>query len=147
MITGIETAGLVLAAFPLAIKSIKYYADGARTMQEMRHHRHVLDEFSRELDMENVKFVNTCFDLLEDAVTSDELSSLMNDPGGDFWKAKDLQVKLHGRLRSHSIPHFVRAMETLKEIVDELNEKFGINESTVRHPCADPGGRAMLTWR
>jgi len=137
MATGIEIAGLVLAALPFAIEGIKFYANGARTMKEMRHHQHVLDEFSRELDMEKVKFVNTCLNLLEDTVTSDVMSKLMNDPTGDLWKGNDLQEKLCDRLRSHSVPHFVQAMETMKKVIDELNEKFGIDENTVRRQGGD----------
>jgi hypothetical protein len=132
MLTGIEIAGLVLGAFPLAVEGIKFYANGARTMNEMRHHRHVLDEFIRELDMERIKFVDTCYDLFEDTVTGDELSSLIDDPGGECWKDESFQRKLEVRLRHHCVPHFVQAVRTLKEVLDELNERFCVDEKKVR---------------
>jgi hypothetical protein len=132
MATGIEIAGLVLGAFPLAVEGIKFYASGARTMNEMRHHQHVLDEFIRELDMERTKFVDTCYNLFEDTITGDELSSLMDDPSGECWRNEFFQRKLENRLRHHCVPDFVQAVETLKKVLDELNERFCVDEKKVR---------------
>ncbi|KAF8536846.1 hypothetical protein BDD12DRAFT_807443 [Trichophaea hybrida] len=85
MVTGIEAAGLALGAFPIAVEFIKFYANGARTMQDMRHHRHILDGFVRELDMEFCKFANTCYDLFEGVVTADEVSNLRTYSGQELW--------------------------------------------------------------
>lgn len=134
MATGIEIAGLVLAALPLAVETIKFYVKGAETMKEMRHHLPVLKEFERELDMEHAKFVDTCYHLLGNTVAPKDLSSLMGDPGGDLWEAESLQAKIRSRLPSHSIEPFLKAIEAMKTVVDELNEKFGVDKSTVRTP-------------
>ncbi|KAI5844286.1 hypothetical protein BZA05DRAFT_173374 [Tricharina praecox] len=130
MATGIEIAGLVLAALPLAVETIKFYVKGAETMKEMRHHLPVLKEFERELDMEHAKFVDTCYHLLGNTVAPKDLSSLMGDPGGDLWEAESLQAKIRSRLPSHSIEPFLKAIEAMKTVVDELNEKFGVDKST-----------------
>lgn len=129
--SGIEVAGLALAIFPLCIQGLKYYAEGAKAIADMRHHRRVLEQFCRELDMEKCKFLNTCEGLFEDMVTAEEFDLLMSDPGGKIWSTALFQEKLSTRMRRHSIIQFLRAVEALRDTLDELNEKFTVEEGKV----------------
>ena len=129
MATGIEIVGLVLGAFPLAVEFIKFYADGARTVHDMRHHQHILDEFVRELDMEFCKFTNTCDDLFEGVVTAEEVLNL--GARSEFWSDKDVQAKMTIRLSPLSIEQFKRAVETLNATLNDLKKRFVVDETKV----------------
>ena len=131
MVTGFEVAGLALGAFPLAVEFIKFYADGARTMQDMRHHRHILDEFVRELDMESCKFANTCDDLFEGVVSAEEVSNLRTRSEQDLWSDKAVQAKMTERLRPHSIKQFKKAVEALNATLNDLTKRFVVDETKV----------------
>lgn len=129
MATGIEIVGLALGAFPLAVEFIKFYADGARTVHDMRHHRHILDEFVRELDMEFCKFANTCDDLFEGVVTAEEVLNLRAH--SELWSDKDAQAKMTVRLSPLSIEQFKRAVETLNATLNDLKKRFVVDETKV----------------
>jgi len=60
MVTGIESAGLVLAAFPLAMEGLRIYANGARTVKNMMRHELILTQFCGELTMEQTKYGDPC---------------------------------------------------------------------------------------
>ena len=38
MVTGVETAGLVLGAFPIVIEGLKFYTSGVRTIKDIKEH-------------------------------------------------------------------------------------------------------------
>lgn len=104
-------------------------------ISEMRHHHQVLREFARELAMQESQFYNTCVNLLEDMVSPEEQTLLMQDPGGELWSTPDFTEKLHERMRQHSAMQFMRAIETMKEVLVELNEKFLIDTTRVYSVC------------
>ena len=131
MLTGAEVVGVVLGAFPLAVEFIKFYADGARTMQDMRHHQHALKQFVRELDMESCKFANTCEDLFEGVVTPEGVSNLGTRSKQDLWSNKAVQAKMTARLRPRSIKRFKMAVEALNATLNDLTEKFVVDERKV----------------
>ena len=131
MVTGVETVGLILGAFPLAVKCVKFYINGVQTIRDLRHHRHVLDEFVRDLEVEECKFKNIFFMLFEDVVTPEELTSVMRDPGETLRINPAFRTTLNSRLRQHSIDPFIRTAEALKAALDGLQGRFDNTE--VRH--------------
>lgn len=129
MATGIEIAGLALGAFPLAVGFIKSYADGARTMHDMRHHQHILDEFVRQLRMEFCKFINTWDELFEGVATAKGVSNLMTY--SEFWSDKTVQATMAVRLHPDSIEQFMEAVETLNATLNDLIKRFVVDETKV----------------
>ncbi|RPB16179.1 hypothetical protein P167DRAFT_570890 [Morchella conica CCBAS932] len=127
MVTGIETAGLALAIFPLVIEGLKSYSNGARTIKDMWRSQVTLKSLIRELRMEKCKFENTLTSLLE-GVASDQpnLLFLMNDPECKFWCTKDFQETLKSRLRPDMVEVYIEAMEELYSALESLTNKFAL---------------------
>lgn len=72
MATGVETAGLVLAVFPLVVKGMQYYAEGLQTIQFWRRYRRELQNHARRIKTQWVRYLNTIELLFGGIVGSDE---------------------------------------------------------------------------
>lgn len=131
MVTGIETAGLVLGAFPLVIEGLKMYVQGVSTMRDMKRYEFILGQFKRDIEMESTHFEDTCYQLLQHMVLPEDttLDNLIANPGGKVWKAGELQHALLRRLRPGSAMQFMCAAEELKYIMYTLGEKFDPSKS------------------
>jgi len=110
MVTGVETASLVLAAFPVAIECIKYYVDAASKMKEMRNHWAVLRQLAREVKAERTIFKNSWNRLLQLAGGTPNLSLSPLDPD--------------------SVSSIVDICEDLIDILEELKHRFEKYERT-----------------
>ena len=123
MVTGVETAGILLAVFPLCIELIKLYASGAETLGEiLRHHHRVLRQFQRELDMEFCKFYNCLLDLFEDTLTEQDCVRFFQDP-------KEAEERLKARLdRPGVVGVFIDAIGALQEELNELQGQFPVDK-------------------
>ena len=131
MVTGIETAGLVLGAFPLVIEGLRVYIKGVSTMRDMKRYEFILGQFKRDIEMESTHFEDTCYQLLQHMALPENstLDNLVADPRGNLWKAEELQHALLRRLRPGSVMQFRRAAEELKCIMYTLGEKFDPSKS------------------
>lgn len=127
MVTGIETAGIALAVFPLLISGLQSYADGIRTIKELWHPQLALNSLIRELGMEKCKFDNTCASLLEGMVTDAHLTLLMENPGGLPWSDPDLQEKLDSRFRPETLACYIDAMKDLASTLRILQDSLGLD--------------------
>lgn len=129
MVTGIETAGLALAVFPLVVSGLQSYADGARTIKDMWRPEMALKSLIRDIGMEKCKFENTCTFLLEGMVTDLHLTRLMECPGGPLWSEHDLQEKLENRLRRATVVLcYMDAMQELTSTLQVLQDNLGIDK-------------------
>jgi len=129
MVTGIETAGLVLGAFPLVIEGLKVYASGGRTIQGYR----LLHQFCRDLEIEQVKFENTCYLLLKDAKVTDNTSNNIN-LGSPQWKDENFQEALSKHLQQPAlVAQFVRTAGELRDIVDLLGREVNSGKTGTTH--------------
>ena len=121
MATGIEIAGLVLGCVPIILAAIDACLEEA---DAIRNEKQNLKEFRRELDMQLCIFHDTCCKLFGEETTDAELEAFMNDP-------EATRKKLSGRLRGHAIEPFIFAVEALREMFRELNEKLKIDGDIV----------------
>lgn len=139
MVTGIETAGLALAVFPIVVSGLQFYADGARTIKAMWRPEMALKSLIRDIGMEKCKFENTCTFLLEGMVSDSHLILLMDYPGGPLWRDNDLQEKLKSRLRPATAQYYMEAMEALTSTLQSLQVKLGLDKDDkvrqIPHSC------------
>ena len=132
MITGVETAGLVLAAFPLIISALEHYREGLEPLKDFWKFRTDFLTLIHQIGYQKVVFDENIEELLSPVVTSEEeLESLISDPGGPVWHEATLEARLKNRLP--------RSYEWYCGIVDELNQamfklKGKLHISDVRHP-------------
>jgi len=61
---------------------MRVYANGARAIKNMKRHERILAHYARVLDVEQVKFENTCENLLADILSMEDstLQELINSP-------------------------------------------------------------------
>ena len=113
MVTGVETAGLVLAAFPLLIKGIKGWVDGVEAFRQWRNARRELKSYSVRLQSQQVTCLDTLEQLLADIVQSEkDLSDMLADPRGKLWQTPLYERRLEARLDRSCQPF----MATLSDV-------------------------------
>lgn len=117
-------------------------------MAELRHHREVLKEFVRELDMEGGKFINTLENLLDD-IGTEKVSQLYGPDAAEIWQSSVLREKLEQRLRGNCVQQFIDGSERVLDILTTLREKFQIPEdrSLVSYSQSSPTSSANMPSR
>lgn len=78
MVTGVETAGLVLAVFPLVVKGLSEYKVQIRRLQQTRQYSSELKKLIRSVKEQKVFLVDSLQRLLH-AVVPDEVRRLSDD--------------------------------------------------------------------
>ncbi|KAI5803589.1 hypothetical protein DFH27DRAFT_53025 [Peziza echinospora] len=124
MVTGVETAGLVLGAFPVAIECIRVYMKGASRIKKMIQYKVILEVFLQDLETEKCIFQDLCEDLLEPYCEADEIKELIKDPGGTSWSAEAIKDILQHHLTPQSIPIFLTVMKRLDDNLGMLAVRF-----------------------
>jgi hypothetical protein len=126
MVTGIETAGIVLAILPLVIEGLKAYLEGVRTIEKWWRFDRELANLVRILDAEYIRYLNTCEELLVGIVSPSTVGALLDSPSGDGWRAPDIEKKLRLRLR-RSFLSFMETINDMENVVQQLVKKLGLD--------------------
>lgn len=126
MVTGVETAGLVLASIPLVVSALEHYAEGVNTVTKWWSYRRELASLIRLLDAEYAQFLGTSEKLLEGLVPPDKLEELIADPGGPGWNDRELDRKLKGRLR-RSYGSYLSSVDDMAAAVKSLAAKLELD--------------------
>ncbi|KAF8252528.1 hypothetical protein K440DRAFT_644722 [Wilcoxina mikolae CBS 423.85] len=127
MATGFEIAGLALAIFRLVITGITLYRDAAAKIKDLHHYETVLKQLVRQLDIEKLKFENTCAFLLEGILPADQVAALVE---GDIsrWNDPNFQNELGKCLRVGAATAFTRSVEALNQFLQGLIDEIGFDE-------------------
>ena len=127
MAPGIETAGLVLATFPIVISFLEHYVKGVETIRKWRFYSRELDIYARKLEVERVKYLNTTENLLLDIVKSeDDLASMLSDPESAPWQKPEYKDLLRDQLR-HSYDVYFATIHDMMQNLEGLKTKLGID--------------------
>lgn len=81
--SGLEIAGLVLGALPLAVKAVQGYRE---TLYSIKNVKRDLDYMERNIETEQRRLENTCEELLVGIVPRAKIRSMIKDPFGPDWK-------------------------------------------------------------
>ncbi|KAI9766750.1 MAG: hypothetical protein M1839_004781 [Geoglossum umbratile] len=127
--SGVEVAGLILAAFPLCISALEHYRETAdvvgffwQIQREYKKCKQSLSfcQLSFELNLEEC--------LLPLIANEDELRCLLADPGGVAWQDTSLEVKLKERLpKSYGL--YLEIIHDIKEITSELEQELAVGKA------------------
>ena len=126
MITGIETAGLVLAVLPLLITGLEDYQKGLVPMKDWLRYRSVVKSLIRSLKMEQIRLRDTCEKLLSNIVPDEEIADLIASPGGPDWCNDHIEETLKDRLRE-SFVVYMDTIEDMKDLLSKLKVKLGLD--------------------
>ena len=129
MVTGVEIAGLVLGAFPLAIEGIKAYSEGMKTVKDMKNYQQILRQFSRELKVERCKYDNAFLGLLAELVGPAKADQLKADLTSAKWDDEHFRSELKARMgpAEETLDNWLDVAEQLKETLYTVCEKFKLS--------------------
>ena len=121
MATGIELAGLTLAAFPLVVNGLTHYVNGLHTYQRWRQFRRELSQYSNAFETQRIWYLDTLELLLDGIIDSkDDLAAMIKHPGHALWHTREYD----GRLRTRLDRSFELFFNLLTEVIERL-EDFG----------------------
>ena len=121
MATGIEVAGLALAAFPLVVDGLTHYVKGLHTIRRWRQFRRELSQYSDAFETQRIWCLDTLELLLDGIIDSkDELAAMIKDPWHALWYTN----KYDDRLRTRLDRSFDLFFKLLREVIERL-EEFG----------------------
>jgi hypothetical protein len=127
MVTGVETAGLVLALLPFFVNSLSAYADGIETLRLFRAGKYSrqLRDWASTLETQRTIVQNTVTELLNDFLDDDEtIAAMHRDPNHERWKDPGIE----GRMRAHlgsSYGPYTRTMELLHALLLDIEARLG----------------------
>ena len=142
MAAGIEIAGLVLGAFPLAIAGIDAYNNGMKRVKSMKNYQQILIEFSRELMVEECKYDNTVLGLLTELVGPAKADRMKGDPTSAEWDNEDFRSQLKAQMgpAEKTLDNWLGVAKKLNETLRTVCARFKLSlqehENEVLPPSA-----------
>ena len=137
MVSGVETAGLVLAAFPIIVDGLNRWAKGVETMRRWRKIRRELESYALRLQNQKVTYLDTLEQLLVGIVQSnEEMAAMLAEPGGTIWQSQVYDQNLQNRL-DRSYEPFRATLTHMNMALKDLEKSVGI-ETTGNVSCYLP---------
>jgi len=140
MPTGIEIAGVVLAAFPLVIAGVQAWRSGLEPISTWWQYRTEVIKLSAAVGSQHVMFLHNIELLLDPIVTSSvQMDLLLKNagPGNQAWRNPQVGARVKDRL-SISYDSYVNTVGRLMDTLKELESKLGIEDGTVIPPNIQP---------
>ena len=133
MLTGVETAGLVLAVFPLVLDGLSYWLAGVQKVKRWRRIYRQLKNYEIRLQSQRVTYQNTLELLLVGIVQIDEdTAAMLAEPRGDAWRRARYDHLLHKRL-DRAYDTFFETLQFMYTTLSEIEEKLGMGAETVSY--------------
>ncbi|KAF8451453.1 hypothetical protein BDZ91DRAFT_809507 [Kalaharituber pfeilii] len=126
MATGLEVAGLILATFPLIISALESYENGFRTIKEWSRFRNEFMIFMKSVGKQKLFFRQNIEELLAPIIKSeDHMLWLLNNPGGEGWRDKELNEKLRKRLTGkYEYECYMSTVGSILALLEKLKGKL-----------------------
>lgn len=125
--SGLEIAGLVLGAFPIALEVLDKYKEAARRygfwLRIAAEHQKCDSklQFQRLLYINNLRHLLLPMAMLDDA----GVEQLLSNPRGTAWKRDETTYMLNQRLGS-SYELYMRCMSDFEEALDAMNHELAV---------------------
>lgn len=127
--SGVEVAGFVLAAFPLAISALEHYRTTAETLGVFWKIRREYKTWMHGLKIGRLAFEQNLEQFLLPLIADeDELERLIAEPDGPGWKNPVLEKRLRQRLpKSYDL--YLESIDHIKDVMDDLSHELGIDKA------------------
>jgi hypothetical protein len=149
MLTGVETAGIVLAVLPLIISALEHYKQGLRPILlvlRWRRHLNQLNKLIRRLTAQHVHYKQDLIALLKAAVPNEKIERLLVlDDFKDLLEQEDVGLKLQLYL-DFAYDAFQDTVKEYRRILEEISKNLKHLQlpSEVRSPFPNP---LQDSWR
>ncbi|CAL8582763.1 hypothetical protein XPA_008408 [Xanthoria parietina] len=126
MATGIEIAGLTLAAFPIVIDGLARFIEGVRLIKTWRTFRRELAGYQYGLRSARAFFQNTLEELLEGIATQEDIMTLQKGPDEVAMLGLDYELQLKVRL-DHDYHNCLEAMTRILSAIEAIRRKLDLD--------------------
>lgn len=131
MLTGVETAGLVLAAFPLVLDGLSRWLEGLDKVKRWRRIHRQLKNYKIRLQSQRVTYQNTLEWLLVGIVEAGEdIAAMLAEPRGKVWNKAKYDHLLQRRL-DRAYDSFFETLKYMFTTLGEIEKKLGIEAGSV----------------
>lgn len=137
MVTGVETAGLVLASFPLVVSVIDAYRNGLKPLRRWWQYRTQVLNLYNAVKSQQIMFQNNIERLLDPIVTSSlQMQRLLNSTNmvDPEWQNPGLAENLKRKLSSSYRP-YMNTVLRISKTLEELEARLGIVGGMVTPKC------------
>jgi hypothetical protein len=124
MVTGIETAGLVLAVLPLVISALESYKDGLQTIKRLYHSEAQLRKLIRTLKVQRSKYRTNLEKLIKAAAPDLGIQDVPEDFCDPIW---------HGELNARAKAYLDDRYESFQVVVEDYQECIREIAKKLRH--------------
>ncbi|KPM46526.1 hypothetical protein AK830_g113 [Neonectria ditissima] len=136
--SGIEIAGLVLGAFPVAISVLEKYREVGDRFGFFMNIRREYKECLDDLKFQQLSFTSNLRHLLLPLVVDDDrIAVLLAHPGGESWKERSIGDLLEKRLQG-SFELYMTFIERMLSIVKEIQEALAFDSRLVQEKIITP---------
>lgn len=130
--SGIEVAGLVLGAFPIATALLEKYRDVAGHVNSWYKIRSEYQRSNYDLEFHRLSFEENLKQLLFPLVGDDgQLQDLIEKPGGPVWNDPALQRALENRLQK-SYRVYMEILDEMQQTMQELNKELSVDNAQLQ---------------
>lgn len=132
MLTGVETAGLVLAAFPIVFHAFEGYKKGCEPLRDWRHLPRVLRAIMQRFDVLQLFLEDHIRNLLNPLLDKDsEVEELCRDSRHPWWKSPVLDQAFHDRLGDHRFDMYFQTVTDTYDAMQKVLHILDINSGQV----------------
>lgn len=130
MVTGVETAGFVLAAFPVVVEGLVIYINGIQKIKQLRRCHDVLELLKSRLSSQSAFFRQSIEKLFAIANVFDpeDIDKIFNDFDDSLWRDDERNKALKDFLGS-SYQSYIQTITTLHQSITKLGKKLRIDPS------------------
>jgi hypothetical protein len=142
--SGVEVAGFVLAAFPLAISALEHYRETAETLGIFWKIRREHKTWMHSLKIGRLAFEQNLEQFLLPLIADeDELQQLIADPDGPAWKNPELEKRLRRRLpKSYDL--YLESIDHIKDVMEDLKHELGIDKAGFQSKVSEDDVRPLF---
>ncbi|KAK3338726.1 LOW QUALITY PROTEIN: hypothetical protein B0H65DRAFT_511117 [Neurospora tetraspora] len=146
--SGLEIAGLVLGALPLAIEVLDRYGEVARRIDVFFKIRTEYQEWRRQLKYNNLLYERNLKELLlplmiDDETEKDKIPELIKDPFGSWWTEPKTARLLQERL-DDGYEVYMDCIQVIKQVMEDIVHELALGHSSVQSKITTPGEATMI---
>ena len=132
MITGIETAGLVLAAFPLMLQLFDVYKRGLQPIRAWWTFYLVLPQILNQMKIQEILYSRVLSKLLQRVIHShEEVKALCDNPSSQKWKSSNLDLALTHVLGLPCYQSFLGLINEMNVSMGKIKDILGVTRKKV----------------
>ena len=129
--SGLEVAGIVLGAFPIALSVLGAYRDAANSLGVFHKIRLEHKKWCDDLEYHQLVFKSHLRELLLPLVADDDkIAELLAAPGAECWKEQDIAKLLQIRLHD-SYALYMRYLYGMRRALDEVNRELALGSASI----------------